>query len=90
LLGNYTTSGWTLSSDGNGGTIVVDPPLAASLSGGGDPSSIVQRLALLNQYMASTLTDQSFLGTGAPMSSDPASSHDPTLTKSPAQAPQHV
>ena len=27
LLGNYLSSGWTLSSDGNGGTVVVDPPL---------------------------------------------------------------
>ena len=26
LLGNYLTSGWTLSSDGHGGTVVVDPP----------------------------------------------------------------
>ena len=27
LSGNYLTSGWTLSSDGHGGTVVVDPPL---------------------------------------------------------------
>ena len=27
LLGNYLSSGWTLSSDGHGGTVVVDPPL---------------------------------------------------------------
>ena len=26
LSGNYLTSGWTLSSDGHGGTVVVDPP----------------------------------------------------------------
>ena len=28
LSGNYLTSGWTLSGDGHGGTIVVDPPLS--------------------------------------------------------------
>ena len=27
LVGDYLTSGWTLSSDGHGGTDVVDPPL---------------------------------------------------------------
>ena len=27
LLGDYLTSGWTLSTDGHGGTVVVDPPL---------------------------------------------------------------
>ncbi len=26
LVGNYLSSTWTLSSDGNGGTVVVDPP----------------------------------------------------------------
>jgi hypothetical protein len=31
LLGNYLTSGWTLSSDGHGGTVVVDPPLTGSV-----------------------------------------------------------
>ena len=37
LEGNYLSSGWTLSSDGHGGTIVVDPaaPTITSLSGYG-------------------------------------------------------
>jgi hypothetical protein len=91
LLGNYTTSGWTLSSDGNGGTLVVDPPLGASPSGsGGDPSPVAQRLALLNQYMASMSTGQSFGETGGPISAGPASNQDPALAKSPVQALQHA
>jgi RTX calcium-binding nonapeptide repeat (4 copies) len=39
LIGNYLNSSWTLSNDGNGGTIVVDPPLG-SQTGGGPVSSI--------------------------------------------------
>ena len=31
LLGDYLDSGWTLSSDGHGGTVVVDPPLTGSV-----------------------------------------------------------
>ena len=34
LVGDYLKSGWTLSSDGHGGTVVVDPPL-----GGGYPNA---------------------------------------------------
>ncbi|HEY7852394.1 MAG TPA: hypothetical protein VIB82_05420 [Caulobacteraceae bacterium] len=30
FAGNYTTSGWTLSSDGHGGTTVVDPAKAGA------------------------------------------------------------
>ena len=30
LAGDYLTSGWTLASDGHGGTVVVDPPLLPS------------------------------------------------------------
>ena len=31
LVGDYLHSGWTLSSDGHGGTVVVDPPLAGTV-----------------------------------------------------------
>ena len=31
LLGNYLASSFTLSSDGHGGTNVVDPPMLASI-----------------------------------------------------------
>jgi hypothetical protein len=30
LLGDYLKSGWTLSSDGKGGTVLVDPPLGSA------------------------------------------------------------
>ena len=30
LVGDYLKSGWTLSSDGHGGTVVVDPPLGSA------------------------------------------------------------
>jgi hypothetical protein len=33
LVGNYSDSAFSLSSDGNGGTIVIDPPVADSASG---------------------------------------------------------
>src|SRR6202035_571851 len=33
LVGNYSDSTFSLSSDGNGGTIVIDPPAADSASG---------------------------------------------------------
>ena len=31
LVGDYLHSGWTLSSDGHGGTVVVDPPLPGTV-----------------------------------------------------------
>jgi hypothetical protein len=69
LSGNYLNSGWTLSSDGNGGTIVVDPPLLPSSSGGGEhptnPGDIfAQRLALLIDHMATAFTDAGAGDTG--------------------------
>ena len=54
--GSYVLANFSLASDGNGGTIVVDPPLAGE-SGG----SLDQRVALLSQYMASAFP----AGTGA-------------------------
>jgi hypothetical protein len=35
LIGNYLNSSWTVSKDGNGGTIVVDPPSDTGTSGTG-------------------------------------------------------
>ena len=40
LLGDYLTSGWTLSSDGHGGTIVVDPPLYPNATNTGVPAGV--------------------------------------------------
>jgi hypothetical protein len=34
LVGNYTESGWALSDDGKGGTLLVDPPAATPHIGG--------------------------------------------------------
>ena len=56
LAGNYTTSTWTLSSDGKGGTNVVDPPSSAS----GSNSS-----ADIAQTDANTGADVSGLAVGA-------------------------
>ena len=39
LVGNYTTSTWTLSSDGKGGTNVVDPPAPSSGTSGSSSSA---------------------------------------------------
>ena len=36
LLGDYSTASWRLSNDGNGGTLVVDPPISGSLTPEGD------------------------------------------------------
>jgi hypothetical protein len=83
LLGDYTHSGWTLSGDGNGGTIVVDPPLSSSGAGG---TPVSQQVALLSQYMASTLTDSGLERGSAPMSSDQAFALVPLLTQSPVQS----
>jgi hypothetical protein len=59
LRGNYLSSGWTLSSDGNGGTSVVDSPLFATFPSTGGNQNVgedifAQRLALLVQHMASS------------------------------------
>ena len=49
LAGDYTQSGWTLSQDSNGNTLVVDPPLSSvPNAGGADDRSTM----LLAQYAA--------------------------------------
>jgi hypothetical protein len=63
LLGNYSLGNFTVSSDGHGGTTVVDPPLPGQQQGlmsdgsGNDPvdslAALDQRLALWSQHMAS-------------------------------------
>jgi hypothetical protein len=52
LLGNYSLANFTASSDGHGGTIVVDPPITAA----GASDTVNQQVALLSQYMASELS----------------------------------
>ena len=60
LVGDYTQSGWTLSQDSNGKTLVVDPPLnsGSNVNGACDTSTM-----LLAQYAAAGF--QSGLGGGA-------------------------
>jgi Tryptophan-rich Synechocystis species C-terminal domain len=48
VLGNHSLANFTASSDGHGGTIVVDPPLTGEAGG-----SLDQQVALFSQYMAS-------------------------------------
>ena len=50
LLGDYLTSGWTLSSDGHGGTVVVDPPLNSADGSANAPSGTPQLANLLSGY----------------------------------------
>jgi hypothetical protein len=55
LLGSYSLANFTASSDGHGGTSVVDPPLASSPQ----LSSLDQQIALFSQYMASDFASTS-------------------------------
>jgi hypothetical protein len=48
LQGNYLTSSWTLSGDGHGGTVVVDPPLNDGTTNA--PVGPAQLPTLLNSY----------------------------------------
>ena len=50
LVGDYLTSGWTLSRDANGGTVVVDPPLNVSDGSANAPAGPPQLPTLLNSY----------------------------------------
>ncbi|MGJ4940716.1 beta strand repeat-containing protein [Bradyrhizobium sp. HKCCYLS1011] len=54
LLGSYSLANFTASSDGHGGTSVVDPPLASQQT-----SSLDQQIALFSQYMASDFSSTS-------------------------------
>ena len=54
LLGSYSLANFTASSDGHGGTSVVDPPLASAQAG-----SLDHQIALFSQYMASDFSSTS-------------------------------
>jgi hypothetical protein len=79
LLGNYSLANFTASSDGHGGTSVIDPPLPTGQSSNvlavimNDPgiSAINQQLALLSQHMASAFPSSAF-GTGGPSMVSPS------------------
>jgi len=59
LLGNYSLANFIASSDGHGGTSVVDPPLAGgnalytSIDPAGWQAGLNQQVAMLSQSMAS-------------------------------------
>jgi Bacterial Ig-like domain len=96
LLGNYLSSGWTLSSDGNGGTVVVDPPLPpATPSASGNQNAaediLAQRLALLVQGMASTFATSAVSESGTSMTGllDSASHSNSLLAQAIQQHFQH-
>ena len=56
LLGNYSLANFTASSDGNGGTSFIDPPLPTSQSN----SALNQQLALFSQHIASAFPSSAF------------------------------
>ena len=56
LVGDYLTSGWTLFSDGHGGTLVVDPPLNTTDGSANAPAGTPQLPHLLDVNSPSTQT----------------------------------
>ena len=100
LAGNYTNSTFTLSSDGNGGTTVVDPPLPTdhgctmpSQNSATEPvvSALDQKLALWTQHMASAFPSSGF-GSGGSSVVSPSEwghGHLPQLAQAVASQ-QHV
>jgi hypothetical protein len=78
LLGNYSLANFTASSDGHGGTSVVDPPLAGgnalylAKDPAGSQGGLNQQVALLNQSVASFVpSDGGDSGTIAMPAHDP-------------------
>ena len=79
LRGNYSLANFTASSDGHGGTSVVDPPLSADQSGslpsasendaGPSLAAMDQQLALWSQHMASAFPSAGWGSTGTSMPS---------------------
>jgi hypothetical protein len=78
LLGNFSLANFIASSDGHGGTNVVDPPLPTdqpgslmSDSSGNDPApslaALDQRLALWSQHMASAFASSGWDSAGTSM-----------------------
>jgi hypothetical protein len=72
LLGNYSLANFTASSDGHGGTSVVDPPLVLA----GDPAGGLSRqMVLFSQSLASFAPSDGGSGRdGAPLGYDPSQS----------------
>ena len=78
LLGNYSLANFTASSDGHGGTSVVDPPIpgqtgdvAAEIMNDPGFSALNQQLALFSQHMASAFPTSAFGSDGASIVTPP-------------------
>jgi serralysin len=80
LLGNYTLANFTVSSDGHGGTSLVDPPVPGTQAGGSvsenvadDPldAALNQQLALWSQHISSAFPSSGF-GDSAPSLTSPS------------------
>jgi len=94
LLGNYSLANFTASSDGHGGTSVVDPPLAGGnvLFTSTDPAvsqgGLNQQIALLSQSMAAFApTVWGGAGEGAVGAFDPS---QPSNLAQPSANQQHA
>jgi large repetitive protein len=77
--GSYTLASFTLSDDGNGGTLINDPPVAkTTLTTGVD-------IALFGNYIASSLVGGS-IGQGGSLSTDASALLSPPLLATPGHA----
>jgi hypothetical protein len=87
LLGNYSLANFTASSDGNGGTQFIDPPLPTSQS----TSALDQQLAIFSQTIASAFPSSAFNDGGSSMldMSQSGVGQPPPLTQ-PVATQQHV
>ena len=84
LLGNYTLAEFTASSDGHGGTSIVDPPTSGNTAPTSSLDALLnQRLALFSQHISSAFPSSGF-GDGTPslMSSSEVVSHLSQLARS--------
>ena len=77
LLGHYSLGNFTASSDGHGGTLVIDPPLPSDQSAttpseylahdpAGSLGAVDQQMALWAQHMASAFPSAAFGNGGVP------------------------
>jgi large repetitive protein len=77
--GSYTLASFTLSNDGNGGTLITDPPVAKTTHTTGVD------IALFGNYIASSLVGGS-LGQGGGLSTDASALLSPPLLATPGHA----
>ncbi len=66
FTGDYLTSKWVASSDGHGGTVIVDPPASSATTGPPGSQSLIQAMAAMGGGWA---------GARAPFASEPRLAH---------------